>query len=185
MSDLDAKNEQTIHDGPRFAVKRGTFGSGDDERTREWIESPAAVAVVAYSETELYLVKQAREAIGRADLLELPAGLMDVEGESPLETAKRELEEEIGVEAADWVEATSFFSSSGMTDEVTHVFLATGLTKVAEPDADGEEGIELVTWPLDDLDGLIDANEDAKTLAGLLWLRRAQLLDGAPGTPAA
>lgn len=173
MSDLDAKQEETIHDGPRFTVKRGTFGTGDDEREREWIESPAAVAVVAYSETELYLVKQAREAIGRADLLELPAGLMDVEGESPLATAKRELEEEIGIEAEDWVEATSFFSSSGMTDEVTHVFLATGLKQTS----DVEEGIEVVTWPMSDLDGLIDTVSDAKTLVGLLWLRRAQLLD--------
>lgn len=171
MSDLDAKQEETIHDGPRFTVKRGTFG--DDEREREWIESPAAVAVVAYSETELYLVRQAREAIGRADLLELPAGLMDVEGESPLATAKRELEEEIGIEAEDWVEATSFFSSSGMTDEVTHVFLATGLRQTS----DVEEGIEVVTWPMADLDGLIDTVSDAKTLAGLLWLRRAQLLN--------
>ena len=180
MSDLDAKHEETIHDGPRFTVKRGTFGSGDDERDREWIESPAAVAVVAYSETEVFLVKQAREAIGRDDLLELPAGLMDVEGESPLATAKRELEEEIGVEAADWVEGPSFFSSSGMTDEITHVFLATGLRQTS----DIEEGIELVTWPLSDLDGLIDAVSDAKTLVGLLWLRRAQLLGGSPGTPA-
>ena len=180
MSDLDAKHEETIHNGPRFTVKRATFGTGDHEREREWIESPAAVAVVAYSDDEVYLVRQAREAIGRSDLLELPAGLIDVDGESPLETAKRELEEEIGVTAADWVEGPSFFSSSGMTDEVTHVFLATGLTRSGPV----EDGIELVTWPLADLDGLIDSGADAKTLVGLLWLRRAQLLGGTAGTPA-
>ena len=61
------------------------------------------------------------------------------------------------------------------------MFLATGLRKVGEPDADGEEGIELVTWPIDQIDGLIDGNADAKTLGGLLWLRRAQLNGGAPG----
>ena len=155
MSDLDAKQEETIHAGPRFTVKRGTFGSGDAERDREWIESPAAVAIVAYSD---------------------PAGLMDVEGESPLETAKRELEEEIGLEASDWVEGPSFFTSSGMTDEITHVFLATGLTRTS----DIEEGIDHVTWPLPDIDGLIDAVSDAKTLVGLLWLRRAQHAGGAP-----
>ena len=180
MSDLDAQQEETIHDGPRFTVKRGTFGSGDAERDREWIESPAAVAVVAYSDTEIYLVKQAREAIGRDDLLEIPAGLMDVEGESPLQTAKRELEEEVGVEAADWIEGPSYFSSSGMTDEITHIFLAAGITRTG----DAEDGIDLVTWPLADLDGLIDAVSDAKTLVGLLWLRRAQLVGGSPGTPA-
>jgi 8-oxo-dGTP pyrophosphatase MutT (NUDIX family) len=164
---ITPQTEETIHDGPRFTVKRGTFATGE----REWIESPAAVAVVAYDDTDLYLVKQAREAIGREDMLEIPAGLMDVEGESPLDTAKRELEEEIGIEAADWVEATSYFSSAGMTDEVTHVFLATGLTQVSGV----EDGIELVKWPLAEIDGLIDGNPDASTLIGLLWLRRIQL----------
>jgi len=178
VSDLDPKTEETIHEGPRFTVKRGTFGSGDSERDREWIESPDAVAILAYDDEHLHLVRQAREAIGRDDVLELPAGLMDVEGESPLETAKRELEEEIGLEASEWVQATSYFSSSGMTDEITHVFLATGLTQVS----DVEEGIEHVTWPLSDIDGLIDGNPDAATLIGVLWLRRAQLNGGAAGT---
>ena len=169
----DPTNEETLHEGPRFTVKRGDFG----EKTREWVVAPDSVAVVAYDERDVYLVRQPREAIGRDDLLEVPAGLMDVEGESPLETAKRELVEEIGMEAADWVHATTFFSSVGFTDEQVHVFLATGLRKVGEPDADGEEGIELVTWPLDQIDGLIDGNVDSKTLVALMWLRRAQLLD--------
>ena len=174
MSDLEPKQEEIIHKGPRFTVKRAVFG--DDERVREWVESPDAVAIVASSETELYLVRQAREPIGRDDLLELPAGLMDVDGESALATAKRELEEEIGVRAAEWLQGPSFFSSSGLTDEVTHVFLATGLTRTGEV----EDGIELVTWPLSDIDGLIDTVSDAKTLVGLLWLRRVRLLGGAP-----
>ena len=173
---ITPQTEETIHEGPRFTVKRGTFGSGDNERDREWIESPAAVAVVAYSDSEIYLVKQAREAIGRDDVLEIPAGLMDVEGESPLDTARRELEEEIGFRADAWEHATSFFSSSGFTDERVHIFLATGLSKTGEPDESGEEGIELVKWPLDQLDGAIDGNTDAKTLIGLLWLRRARQL---------
>ena len=171
---IEPDEQQTIHDGPRFSVHKGTFG----EREREWVEAPDAVAVVAYDDEQVYLVRQQREAIGRDDVLEIPAGIMDVEGESPLETGKRELEEEIGMRADDWVHATTFFSSSGFTDEQVHVFLATGLTKVAEPDADGEEGIELVTWPLDQIDGLIDGNADAKTLVGLMWLQRARQLGG-------
>ena len=171
----DPTNEETLHDGPRFSVRRADFG----EKTREWVDAPDSVAVVAYDEQQVYLVRQPREAIGRGDVLEIPAGIMDVEGESPLETAKRELEEEIGMRADGWVHATTFFSSSGFTSEEVHLFLATGLTKVAEPDADGEEEIELVTWPLDQIDGLIDGNADAKTLVGLLWLQRARAADRA------
>jgi 8-oxo-dGTP pyrophosphatase MutT (NUDIX family) len=166
----DPTNEELLHDGPRFSVHRAEF----DGRTREWVQAPDAVAVVAYDDEQLYLVRQPREAIGRDDVLELPAGIMDEEGEAPIDTARRELREEVGMEAEHWVHATSYFSSSGFTDEEVHVFLATGLTKVAEPDAEGEEGLELVTWPLADLDGLIDGNADAKTLVGLLWLRRAR-----------
>ena len=168
---LDPQDLKTIHDGPRFSVHRARF-PGD--RTREFVKAPTSVAMVPYDDEHVYLVKQPREAVRRQDVLEVPAGIMDVEGESPLETAKRELVEEIGMEAAEWTEATSFYSSIGFVDEVVKVFLATGLTKVGEGDESGEEQIELVKWPLADLDALIDRNEDAKTLIGLLWLRRAR-----------
>jgi ADP-ribose pyrophosphatase len=168
---LEPQDEETIYDGPRFSVHRARF-PGD--RTREYVKAPTSVAVVAYDEEHVYVVEQPREAVRRRDVLEVAAGIMDVEGESALETAKRELVEEIGMEAAEWTEATRFYSSIGFVDEVVHVFLATGLTKVGDPDESGEEQIELVRWPLADLDRLIDQNEDAKTLIGLLWLRRAR-----------
>ena len=167
---IEPDDQQTIHQGPRFDVLKGT--SGDKER--EWVEAPDAVAVVAYDDEVVYMVRQPREAIGRDDIPEIPAGIMDVEGESPLETGKRELEEEIGMQAGSWTHATSFYSTAGFTDEQVHVYLATGLKQVGAADADGEEGIELVTWPVDQIDGLIDGNADAKTLIGLLWLRRAR-----------
>ena len=175
---LQSTSEETIHEGPRFTVKRGTFGSGDDQRVREWVEAPQAVAVLAYDEDQIYLVQQPREAVGRDDILEIPAGIMDVDGEEPIDTAKRELLEETGLEADEWVDALSYLSSPGMTDEITHVFLASGLRRTGEP----EEGIEVVTWPMSDIDGLIDGNPDASTLIALLWLRRAQLIGGTAGT---
>jgi ADP-ribose pyrophosphatase len=175
VSTPEPRDEQLIHDGPRFRVHRARFGP---DRTREWVSAPASVAVVPYDDDNVYLVRQPREAVQRADVLEIPAGVMDVPGESPEQTGRRELIEEIGMDASEWRQATSFFASIGFTDEVVHVFLATGLTKVGEPDESGEEQIEVVAWPLDELDALIDGNADAKTLIGLLWLRRARLLGG-------
>ena len=168
---LQPEDEETIYDGPRFSAHRARF-PGD--RTREWVAAPASVAIVPYDDDNVYLVRQPREAVRRDDVLEVPAGVMDVDGESPLETARRELVEEIGMEAAEWSEATSFYTSIGFVDEVVHVFLATGLKRVGDPDESGEEQIELVPWPLGDLDALIRRNEDSKTLIGLLWLARAR-----------
>ena len=168
---LEPRDEETIYDGPRFTARRATF-PGD--RTREWVDAPDSVAVVPYDTSHVYLVRQPREAVRRDDVLEVPAGVMDVEGESALETGKRELVEEIGMEAAEWSEPKSFYTSIGFVDELVHVFLATGLRKVGDPDESGEEQIELVTWPLDDLDALIQSNVDSKSLIGLLWLARAR-----------
>jgi 8-oxo-dGTP pyrophosphatase MutT (NUDIX family) len=168
---MKPEDEETIYDGPRFSVHRATF-PGD--RTREWVDAPDSVAIVAYDDEHVYLVRQPREAVRRDDVLEVPAGIMDVEGETPLATAKRELVEEIGMEAATWSDPKTFYTSIGFVDEKVHVFLATDLHKVGDPDESGEEQIELVPWPLRDLDRLIDQNEDSKTLVGLLWLARAR-----------
>jgi ADP-ribose pyrophosphatase len=181
--DFETVREELLHDGPRFSVVRGTYRHADGEEVeREWVRSPAAVAIGVYDEQHVYLVRQPREAIGRADILEVPAGMMDQDGETPLDTARRELVEELGLEADDWVQANSMWASIGMSDELVHIFLATGLRRVAEPDASGEERIDVVRWPLSDLDGLIDGLVDSKTLVALLWLRRAHLLGGTAAT---
>ena len=143
-----------------------------EEADREIIGHLGAVGIVAHDGEHLYLVRQPREAVGSPDLLEVPAGKLDEEGEGPLETAKRELAEEIGKAAGEWELLKSYWSSAGFSDEQVHVFLATGLSDVEKPEVDENERIELVTWPLDDLDGAIDACEDAKTLIGLYALRR-------------
>ena len=168
-----AEHEETIHDGPRFTVNRGDVPRR--RATREWVEAPAAVAVVAYDDEHVYLVSQPREAIGRDDVLELPAGLMDVEGECAARDrqARARRGDRHGGRATGSRRRRSSRARASPTRS-SHVFLATGLTKVGEPDESEEEQIELVTWPLADLDGLIDSNADAKTLVGLLWLQRAR-----------
>lgn len=179
---FEAIERETVFEGAIFSVERGRFRHEDGgEATREKVHHDGAVGVVAYDDEHLYLVRQPREAIDRSDVLEIPAGRLDVEGEEPLAAAQRELAEEIGLAADAWQHATTYFSSAGFTDEKVHVFLATGLRRVDRPEVEEEERIELVRWPLAELDAAIDATLDAKTLIGLLWLRRARAEGAAAG----
>jgi 8-oxo-dGTP pyrophosphatase MutT (NUDIX family) len=141
------------------------------EVEREVIAHPGAVGVVAYDAQQVWLVRQPREAAGEQALLEVPAGKLDVEGETRLQTAKRELAEEIGKAAEDWREVASFYTSPGFTDERVTVYAATGLSDT-EATADEEERIEVVPWPLERLDEAIADCHDSKSLIGLLWLAR-------------
>jgi ADP-ribose pyrophosphatase len=136
---------------------------------REVVSHPGAVAVVAHDDENLWLVRQPREAVGE-DLLELPAGKLDEEGEDALATAKRELAEEIGKGAKTWKHLTTFYSSPGFSDEQIHVYLATDLYD-EHAEADENERIEIVRVPLGDIDRVIRENKDSKSLIGLLWFR--------------
>ena len=132
-----------------------------------------AVTIVAYDDQHVWLVRQPRPASGQSECLEIPAGKRDREGEPLLDLAKRELVEEIGKEAAGWREVAGFYPTPGYCNEHITVFAATELTDApagATPDPD--EHIEIVPWPLADLDGAIAATRDGKTLLGLLWLQR-------------
>jgi ADP-ribose pyrophosphatase len=130
----------------------------------------AAVAIVALDvDDHVTLVRQPRVAAG-GPLLELPAGGVE-EGESPLETAQRELREETGLNGGEWVEVATFFTTPGYSDEKMHLFLATGLER-GEARLEGSEEIEVVRVPFDEIGALVAEIEDAKTLAGLLLLLR-------------
>ena len=120
MSDRDFEriDARTVHEGNfiDLCVERFRFPDGD-EVEREIVHHPGAVGVVCHDDTDLYLVRQPREALGDPDFLEIPAGRLDQEGESPLEAAKRELAEEIGKAAERWEALTSYYSSVGVMDE--------------------------------------------------------------------
>jgi 8-oxo-dGTP pyrophosphatase MutT (NUDIX family) len=150
-------------------VDRFRFDDGE-EADREIVEHPGAVAVVAFDGERLHLVRQPREPVNEPALLELPAGKLDEEGEDPLDTAKRELAEEIGKGARTWHRLTSFYTSPGFADEECHVYLATDLYDESA-EASDQERIEIVEVPLTDLDRVIQECRDAKTLAGLLWFK--------------
>jgi ADP-ribose pyrophosphatase len=98
---------------------------------REIVAHPGAVGIVALDDDgKVVLVNQYRPAVG-ARLDELPAGLLDVEGESALEAAKRELAEEAGLAADDWNVLLDLHTSPGMTTEAIRIFLARGLSPIA------------------------------------------------------
>ena len=153
----------------RVRIDTVRFDDGE-EAEREIVEHPGAVGVVAHDGERLYLVRQPREAVDAQALLELPAGKLDEEGESPLDTAKRELAEEIGKGARTWQHLTSFYTSPGFTDEECHVFVATNLYD-ERVDVEDNERIEIVEVPLSELDRVVRDCRDSKTLVGLLWLR--------------
>jgi 8-oxo-dGTP pyrophosphatase MutT (NUDIX family) len=169
---FQALGGESVYAGRIVEMRVERFRHRDGEEvTREVLRSPGAVGIVAHDAEQLLLVRQPREAVGEARLLELPAGRLDVDGEAPLQAARRELAEEVGLGARDWEPILTYYSSAGFTDEKVHLFHASGLY---EQSAESEEieRIEIVRWPLGDLDGAIAECRDAKTLIGLFWLAR-------------
>jgi len=163
---------ETVYSGRIVDVRIERFRHADGEEvSREIVRHRGAVAMLAYDEQLVWLVRQPREAVGEPDLLEIPAGRLDRDGEEPLEAARRELAEEIGRGARRWEPIVSYYTGAGFTDEQVHLFAATGLHE-ASADSGEQERIEIVPWPLERLDEAIEECRDAKTLIALYWLAR-------------
>lgn len=144
--------------------------------TRSIVRHPGAVVVVAIDDDGgALLVRQYRASVDR-ELLEVVAGKRDVCGEPPEDTARRELEEEIGRRAGRLVPLCEFYNSPGFTDEYTYLYVALELTPLDGPRGVTEEEAAMTTETvaLDDVEDLIVRGEivDAKTIIGLLLTRR-------------
>ena len=136
---------ETVYVGKIFALRADEVAMphGGTAR-REVVEHFGAIAVVALDdEDNVVLVYQYRHPVGRR-LWELPAGLLDIDGEAPQLTAARELEEEAGLAAANWSVLVDVISAAGFSDECVRVYLATGLREIGRPDAHDEEADLLV-----------------------------------------
>ena len=152
--------------GTMIRVEEGRWG----EKKREVVRHPGAVAVVPRtSDGQVVLVRQMREALDR-EILEVPAGTRDVDGEPPEQTGRREVAEETGYRATSMERIGSIVSAPGYSDEVVELFAAD-----VEPGGEPEEGIEVVLMPFEEAvtavrDGRIT---DAKSVAALLLLASA------------
>jgi ADP-ribose pyrophosphatase len=159
---LEPDSARRVYEGRLLGVTVETWG----DQEREIVEHPGAVAIVAVdNEGYVALVRQLREAT-RERLLELPAGTAEP-GETPLETAKRELHEECGLTGGEWQELAAFWTTPGFCRERMHLFAAEGVDRGEPAPADDEE-LELVRWPVTEIRERLHEIEDAKSLAGLL-----------------
>lgn len=150
--EFDVVDSEIVLEAPIIAVRRDQVRMpGGNISAREIVEHFGAVAIVAADENNrLYLLNQWRQT-ARRHLVELPAGILDIADEDPLEAAKRELVEEAGLKADKWQLLTDMYSSPGFAEEAVRIYLATGLTAVDKPEAHDEEADMTASWvPVED-----------------------------------
>jgi 8-oxo-dGTP pyrophosphatase MutT (NUDIX family) len=168
--------ERSIHRGRIIELVDADFVSPEGEAfDREIVHHPGAVSVVPLLDDDTVVVVRQYRAALDAELLEIPAGLRDVDGEPPEETARRELIEEVGYAAGKLELLTSFHNSAGFSDEVCTVYLGLELSEAAT-DLQGleEQHMTVEHLRLDDVPDRIARGEitDAKTIIGLLLTLR-------------
>ena len=154
----------------RAGVERFRYDDGAEVK-RDKVWHPGAVGILAHDDAQVWLTRQPREAAGAQASLEIPAGKLDEPGESPLQTAQRELAEEIGKQATTWRELVVFYTSPGFSNERVWLYEATELSQSGQAEADEDERIEIVPWPLERLDQAIAECQDSKSLIALLWMK--------------
>lgn len=169
---FETTSSQLLHSGKIFALRRDEVRMpGGTTATRDIVEHFGAVAVVAVdADGKIPLIYQYRHALGRR-LWELPAGLIDIAGESAQQTASRELIEEAGWAATIWHVLVDLDSTPGFSDESVRVFLATGLREVGRPPAHDEEADLTLRWyPLAQAAEMVFRGEivNAIAVAGIL-----------------
>ena len=165
---FEPTGEETLFEGRVITLARASFRAPNGESfVREIVHHPGAVAVLPlHDDQSITMVRQFRAALGHT-ILEIPAGLRDVDGEPPIITASRELAEEVGLAAGKLAPLCVFHNSPGFADELVHVFLATDLHSV-DLDRQGveEQHMTIERIPLESVVARIDRGEitDAKTV---------------------
>ncbi|MDI9901154.1 NUDIX hydrolase [Rhodococcus sp. IEGM 1409] len=185
--EFDTLGSKTVYTGAIIALRVDTVAMPGGQRAdREVVEHHGAVAVVALDEHDnLVLIHQYRHPLGHR-LWEIPAGLLDAPGESPVEAAARELGEETGLGADRWSVLVDVALSPGFTDEAVRVFLAEGLHEVERDDPEHEEAdLEISRVPLADAVDMALRGDvvNATAVSGILAIATARAT-GKPLRPA-
>jgi len=161
--DLPVAERETVFEGRIWDVRRDTLAYGEHGApiVREYVAHTGAVAILALDDDDrVLLIKQYRHPV-RARDWEIPAGLLDMAHESPLEAARRELAEEADLVASDWAVLADYFTTPGGSDEAIRVYLARGLTAAPEVHAREDEEADMeVRWV--PLDACVDAVLDRR-----------------------
>ena len=155
--DLPIVSSEVVFKGAIWDVRRETFDYNGDQIAREFVDHTGAVSVLAVDdEDRVLLIRQYRHPI-RSREWEIPAGLLDVADEDPLEAAKRELAEEVDLSADSWSVLSDYVTTPGGNNEAIRVYLARGLTDTdAFAREDEEADIEKRWVPLDEaLDAIV------------------------------
>lgn len=163
-----------LYEGKVFKLRQDEL-KFSDQPPHVWdiVEHPGAVAIIPINEKgNLYLIKQWRRAIGKI-IYEIPAGTLD-EGDDPLSCAERELQEEIGYKAKEFLPMGGIHSAPGFCNEYIHLFIGKNLEPSSLP-GDTHEAIDVVEISLEEALDLIDREEitDAKTIAAVLRYARS------------
>ncbi len=164
---LEVLSSELAYEGAVWNVRSDTVRYGDGEMTRQYVDHPGAAAVVAIDdERRVVLIQQYRHPITQRDW-EIPAGLLDVAGEPPLETAKRELSEEVDLAAEHWQHLVSMRTTPGGSNEVVHIFLARGLSAVENDFEREHEESDMLVERIE-LSEVVDAVLDGRVRNGIL-----------------
>lgn len=165
-------SQELLFEGRVITVTRDTvLLENGRQSTREVVRHNGGACVAALTgDRQLYFVRQFRYAYGR-ELLELPAGKLE-KGEDPRPAALRELEEEVGVTAAELVELGPFLPTCGYCNEVIHLYAARGLTRTAQR-LDEDEFVTVLTLPFEEAWQMAQQGRinDGKTIAALFRLK--------------
>jgi 8-oxo-dGDP phosphatase len=147
--DVEVRSSELVYQGRVWDVRSDTVSYGGGEIVRQYVDHPGASAIVALDdEGRVLLIQQYRHPLRMRDW-EIPAGLLDVPGEDPIDAARRELGEEADLDTGSIEHLVSVFTSPGGNDEVVHIFLARDLSpRPQKHDREAEEADIRIAWVL-------------------------------------